>query len=97
MVDNDCFLIDFQGAIVHFTDTDTSDILVIIDGTDQYLCAGIRITGWRRNIVYDRLEERRHIFLLIIEVVHGISISCGCIDEWAVKLLVRSIQIHEKL
>ena len=43
MVDNDCFLIDFQGTVVYFTDTDTSDILIVIDRTDQYLCAGIRI------------------------------------------------------
>ena len=97
MVDNDCFLIDFQGTVVYFTDTDTSDILIVIDRTDQYLCAGIRITGWCRNIVYNRLEERCHIFLLIIEVVHCVSVSCGCINKWAVKLLVGSIQIHEKL
>ena len=34
MVDNDCFLVDFQGTVVDFTDTDTANVFVVIDGTD---------------------------------------------------------------
>ena len=33
MVDNDCFLVDFQGTVVDFTDTDTANVFVVIDGT----------------------------------------------------------------
>ena len=88
MVDNDSFLIDLKASVIDFTDTDTSDILIVIDRTDQNLCIGIRVTGWCRNVIYNCLEERRHILLLIVEIVHCVSVSCGCVDERAVKLLV---------
>ena len=42
MVDNDSFLIDLKASVIDFTDTDTSDILIVIDRTDQNLCIGIR-------------------------------------------------------
>ena len=88
VVDNDCVLIDLKASVVDLTDTDTSDILIVIDRTDQNLCIGIRVTGWCRNVIHNCLEERRHILLLIVEIVHCVSISCGCVNKWTIKLLV---------
>ena len=40
MVDKDAVLIDLDGTVVYFTDTDTSNVFVIVDGTDQNLGSG---------------------------------------------------------
>ena len=51
MVDYDRFLIYFQGTIVDLTDTDTSNVFIVINGTDQYLCRCFRITFRSRNVI----------------------------------------------
>ena len=56
-IDYDHILVYTDGSVINFTDSDTSYVFVIIDGADQYLCAGFRITFWCRNIVQNRLEQ----------------------------------------
>ena len=41
---------------IDLADTDTANIFIIINGTDQYLCALVRITFRSRNVVDDRLK-----------------------------------------
>ena len=44
MVDKDAVLIDLDDTVLYFTDTDTSNVFVIVDGTDQDLGSGSLIT-----------------------------------------------------
>ena len=37
MVDNNHILVDGDGTVIYLSDTDTSDIFIVIDGADQYL------------------------------------------------------------
>ena len=67
-IDNDCVHTDADGTVIYLTDTDTSDILIIINGADQYLGVGFRIALRRGDIVEDRLEQRFHIAFFIREV-----------------------------
>ena len=66
VVYNDSLLIYLDFTVIHFTDSDTSYILVVVDCTDKNLCVGIRITCWSRDVVYDSLEERSHILSLVV-------------------------------
>ncbi len=61
MVDNDHFLIDFDGTVVYLTHTDTAHILVVVDGADQHLGACIGVTLGCRDMLDDGVKERRHI------------------------------------
>ena len=61
MVYDDCILIQLNRTIIHLTYTDTANILIIINRTDQNLCTCVWITGWCRNIFQDRLEQWLHI------------------------------------
>ena len=36
MVDNNHILVDGDGTVIYLSDTDTSDIFIVIDGADQY-------------------------------------------------------------
>ncbi len=51
VIHNHSVLIDFQTAVVYFAHTDTSHIFIVINGTDQNLCAGIRVSFRRRDIL----------------------------------------------
>ena len=44
VVTDDHILVYTDGTVVYFTDTDTSYIFIIINGTDQYLGSRIRIS-----------------------------------------------------
>ena len=83
-------------SIFNFADTDTSNIFVVIDGTDQYLCVCVRITFRCRDIFQDGFKQRSHVFRCVCKVKNCMSCFCGCIQERAVKLLIRCFQIHEK-
>ena len=97
MIDDDDFLIDFNGPVIHFADADASYIFVVIYRADQYLRARVRITCRRRNMLDDRVEKGRHIATLYSELRAGGAGLGGSVDEGTVQLLVVSVQIHEQL
>ena len=76
MVDNDCILVQLDAAVGYFSNTDTTDIIIVINGRNKNLCVGIRITCRSRNVFEDGIEKRSHILLLIAELLDGISIFC---------------------
>ncbi len=49
VVTDDHILVYTDGTVVYFTDTDTSYIFIIINGTDQYLGSRIRISFRERG------------------------------------------------
>ena len=71
VIDNYYFLIDADGSVIHLADSDPSYIFIIVDGTDQYLGSGFRITFGSRNILKDCLKKRNHI------PAGNIHIQCG--------------------
>ena len=96
VVHNNHILVDRDGSVIHFSDTDTTNVFIVIDGADQHLCTCIRITFRSWNVIQDGLKQRNHIFWLIIDIVSCITVSCGSEEERAVKLIVRCTQIDEK-
>ena len=40
VVDQNAFLVDTDGSVIYFTNTDTSNVFIVIDGTDQNLGSG---------------------------------------------------------
>ena len=51
VVTDDHILVYTDGTVVYFTDTDTSYIFIIINGTDQYLGSRIRISFGSGDVV----------------------------------------------
>ena len=96
MVQKSKLLVDSNLTVFYFTDTDTSDIFVVVDGADQYLCVSVRITFRCRDIFQNGLKQRSHVFRCICKVKNCMACFCRCIQERAVKLLIRGFQIHEK-
>ena len=97
VVNNNSILIHTNLTVGYLTDTDTTNEFVVVDGGYENLHICIRITLRCRDEVEDGLEERCHILLLIVEVLDRITFSCRSEDEGAVKLFIRSIEVHEEL
>ena len=95
-IDYDHILVYTDGSVINFTDSDTSYVFVVIDGADQYLCAGFRITFWCRNIVQNRFEQWNHVVRAVIQLQDCVTIFSGSVYEWAFKLLLVSIQINKE-
>ena len=83
-------------AVIYFADTDAAYIFIIVNGTDQNLSVGIRISFRRRDVIQDGLKKRHHILGTVLQLQHGIACLCGRIDKGAVQLLIRSVQIDEQ-
>lgn len=97
MVDDNNILIYTDGTVIDLADSDTSDIFIVINCADQHLCAGIRIALRSRNIIEDRIKQRNHVLARLVCTVGSDPFLCGCINKWAVELLLVGIQINEKL
>ena len=97
MVYNNYILVDRNRSVIDFSDTDTANVFIVIDGADQHLCTCIRISFRSRDVIQDGLKQRNHVFRFIVDVVSCISVSCRSKKERAVKLFVRCAQIDEKL
>ena len=51
MVDNNHILVDGDGTVIYLSDTDTSDIFIVIDGADQYLGRSFRVSFRCGNVI----------------------------------------------
>ena len=90
-------LVHADGTILHFADANAAHVLIVVDGADEHLGVGVRISLRSRNIVDDRLKERRHIHIRVVQIFLGKSALCGGVEERAVQLLVGRVQIHKQL
>ena len=84
MVDNNHILIDGDGTVIYLSDTDTSDIFIVIDGADQYLGWSFRVSFRCGNVIKDRFKQRLHIFHLIRDLKCSYTILGRSIHKWAV-------------
>ena len=97
MVHLHALLVHPQLAIVHLSDADAAHVFIVVDGADQNLSGGVGISLGSRDIVQNRLKQRAHIHLRILQVLLGKARSGGGKQEGAVQLLIGSIQIHKQL
>ena len=96
MIHDHHLLIYLKRSVVNLTDTDAPHILVIVDGTDQYLCAKIRISLRCRDIIQNCFKKRNHVGALYIGIHGGNSCFGGSKYEWAVQKRLVCVQIHEE-
>ena len=97
VVDQHNVLVHADRSVFNFADTDTSNVFVVVDGTDQKLCASFRIAGRSRDVFQNGLEQRCHILRGVVQIEYGMTQLCGCVQERTVKLLVGCVEIHQKL
>ena len=65
VVDKDHLLIDADGSVIDFSDSDTAHVLIVVNGADQHLSGSFRVSLRSGDVVEDRLKERLHILLVV--------------------------------
>ena len=76
VVDNDNLFSHADRTVIHFSHTNASHIFVVVDGTDEYLGAGIWISYRSGNIVDNRFEQGNHVAVAVIQVQCRCSFFC---------------------
>ena len=84
-------------AVVHLAHTDTSYIFIVVDRADEQLEIAVRVARRCRDILDDRIKERRHIHVVIVQTAARPSAPRACVDKRALKLAVAGIEIHQQL
>ena len=92
VVNNHNFLVDFDNTVVNLADTDTANIIIVIDCADKYLQRSLRVSFRSRDIFYYSFKKRNHVIRFIFYFIFGISASCRSKYKRAVKLLVIGIK-----
>ena len=57
----DKILIYLEDTIVDLADTDTSNVLVVVDCADKHLYTCLRIACRSRNVINYSVEQRLHV------------------------------------
>ena len=97
MIDNHHFIIHAKCSVIDLSDTDPTNILIIINRRNQHLRRCIRISNGRRNVIDNRVQQRFQVFSLFIRI-HGRDARSGRgKNKRAVQLLIIGAQIHQQL
>ena len=95
VADND-FLIDPYDAVVHFADTDTAYIFIVVNGADEYLGAGFAVAFGCRDVVDDGFKQRLHADAGGGGIRGGNACFCGGVDKGTVQLGVVRVKFQEQ-
>ena len=96
MVDDHNLLIYSDGAVINLSHADASHIFIVVDGADQNLSPGLRVSLGSRNIVEDGLKQGNHVLSRPVHVKGCGSRPGGGEHEGTVKLLLAGIQLDEE-
>ena len=87
--------LDFAG--VNFAESDTTQVIAIIEVGDQQLESFARLGPGRWDMLHDGLKQGLHRGRLLSEFELCIALFGRAVDERKVELFVSSVQRHEQL
>ncbi|CDD60963.1 uncharacterized protein BN684_00859 [Clostridium sp. CAG:505] len=90
------FVIDMDGTIFNFTNTDSAYIFAVIDGGDQCLQRRFHITFGSWNVVDDGFKQGFHIPFSCFGVFGSIAASCRREYKRRIQLIIICIQFHKQ-
>ena len=91
------FLVHAELSVIDLADADAADVFVIVDGGNEKLQRGVRITFGCWDRFEDGIEERPHVDALVAQILHRPAVARGREDEGAVQLLLGSIQFQQQV
>src|SRR5882762_4749508 len=70
------------------TKSDAPDIITVLKIRDEHLKKGIGRNFRRRHVLNNSLEERSHVFVLIVQFAHGKTVPGARVDDRKIELLI---------
>ena len=75
----------------------TAQIIAVVEIRNEHLEVRLRRDLRRRDIFDDRLEERSHIFAVLVNLAHREAILRARVDDRKIELLVARFQFNEEI
>ncbi len=97
LVDPDDAVADFHLRRNDAPVGDTPEVIAIVEVRDEHLEIAHVALRRRRDVFHDRLEERLHVFALVMNFPHGVAVAGGGVDDGEIELLIGRVQFEEKL
>ena len=96
MVYKNHILVYSDCTVLYFTNSDTTNIFIVVNRADQHLGRSFRITFRSRNVVKDSLEQWFHILFFIREIKDSNTSLCRSVYKRTFKLVIRSTEVDKE-
>ena len=90
-------LIDLDASALNASDADTPYVIVIVNGGHQQLERCRLIALRSRNVIQDRVEQRRQILARLIRRQGCRAIATGAVQHGGIQLIVVRAEINQQL
>src|SRR5437867_5458647 len=75
----------------------SSEIIAVIEIRHEHLKEWLAGNFWRRHMLHNRLEKRRHIFAVFVHFAHGKTVFRAGVNDWEIELLISRLQLDEEI
>src|SRR6266550_8844169 len=75
----------------------SSQVIAVIKIRDEHLKEWLTRNFWRRHMLHNRLEKRRHVFVVFVQLAHGKTVLRAGVNDWEIELLVGCLEFDEEI
>src|SRR5204863_6808750 len=75
----------------------SSQVIAVIQIRYEHLKEWLIRNFWRRHMLHDRLEKRRHVFVAFVQFAHGKTVLRAGVNNREIELLVGRFQFDEEI
>src|SRR5439155_23580001 len=75
----------------------SSQVIAVIQIRDEHLKEWLTRNFWRRHMLHNRLEKRRHVFVVFVQFAHGKTVLRAGVNDWEIELLVGGLEFDEEI
>src|SRR5947207_14586567 len=75
----------------------SSQVIAVIQVRDQHLKEWLIRNFWRWHMLHNRLEKRRHVFVVFVQFAHGKTVLRAGVNDWEIELLVGRLEFDEEI
>src|SRR2546423_4990771 len=74
---------------------DPTEIIAVVQVRHQHLKKWLWRERWRRDVFNNRVEQRRQIFIVVVQFAHRETDLCTRVDDREIELLVTGLQLDK--
>src|SRR5258708_14689553 len=96
-VNTDNGISDCNATADDASERNSSQVIAVIQIRDEHLKEWLTRNFWRRHMLHNRLEKRRHVFVVFVQFAHGKAVLRAGVNDWEIELLVGRFQFDEEI
>src|SRR6266511_3418882 len=88
---------DYDATTDDAPERNSSQVIAVIQIRDEHLKERLARNFWRRDMLHNRLEKRRHVFVVFVQFAYGKTVLRAGVNDWEIELLVGRFQFDEEI